>query len=70
MNFDVHHPDIIEAVRRALEEDIGPGDITTLDCVPAKRCATGRFIAREWLIVAGIELLPLIYESPRRSGRD
>ncbi len=29
MSFDVTHPDIHEAVWRALEEDIGPGDITS-----------------------------------------
>ena len=55
------HPEIIEAVRRALDEDIGSGDITTAACVPADRTAAGRFLAREPQIVAGVELLALIY---------
>ncbi len=55
------HPEILEAVRRALEEDIGAGDVTSGVCVPETRDAAGRFLAREELVVAGIGLLPLIY---------
>src|SRR6266508_1176528 len=57
-----HHAEILDAVRRALEEDIGPGDVTTLACVPERRTATGCFLARETLVVAGTDLLPLIYQ--------
>lgn len=67
------HPDIHDAVQRALAEDIGAGDITTNLCVPAEATATGRMVAREPLIVAGVELLPLIFADcivtiTRRSG--
>ena len=41
------HPEIQDAVRRALAEDIGSGDITTNLCVPADATATGRMVARE-----------------------
>jgi nicotinate-nucleotide pyrophosphorylase (carboxylating) len=51
-----------EIVRLALEEDIGTGDVTTESCVPANRQARGKFLARESLIVAGLELLPQFYE--------
>ena len=60
--IDVSHLDVVDAVRRALEEDIGPGDITSEACIPAGRAASGEFIAREAQVVAGVELLPLIYE--------
>lgn len=63
MSFDVTHSDVAEAVRRALQEDIGPGDITTEACVPEALSAVGRFVAREPLVVAGVELLPLIYRA-------
>ncbi len=56
------HPEIVDAVRRALAEDIGPGDITTEGCVPAGRMALGRFLARERQVVAGLEVLPVIYQ--------
>jgi len=62
MRFDVDHPEILEAVRRALAEDIGPGDITSEACVPIHIRAAGRFFAREPLVVAGVELLPVIYQ--------
>lgn len=61
-----------EIVRLALEEDIGPGDVTTESCVPAERRARGRFLARERLVVAGLELLPEFYEPlgrPLPNGR-
>jgi nicotinate-nucleotide pyrophosphorylase (carboxylating) len=59
--MNVSHPEIVDAVRRALDEDIGPGDITTHLCVPAEAMATGRMFARQSLTLAGIELLPLIF---------
>jgi nicotinate-nucleotide pyrophosphorylase (carboxylating) len=55
------HPEIADAVRRALDEDIGPADVTTQATVPEHRIARGRYLAREPLIIAGTELLPLIY---------
>lgn len=60
-NFDFGHPEILDAVRRALAEDIGAGDLTTNSTVAAGREATGRFHARQDMVVAGVELLPLIY---------
>jgi nicotinate-nucleotide pyrophosphorylase (carboxylating) len=59
--FDVSHPDVLVAVRRALAEDIGPGDITTECCVSPDRMAEGRFLAQEEMTIAGVELLPVIY---------
>jgi len=60
--FDITHPEIRDSVRRALEEDIGSGDLTTNLIVPAQRQGAGAFYARERLVVAGVELLELIYE--------
>ena len=65
MAFDVSHPEIQEAVGRALSEDIGPGDITTNLCVPSETKAAGWMIARESLTLAGVELLPLIFAGCR-----
>ena len=60
--IDFSHPEILDCVRRALAEDIGLGDVTSQACVPAERMANGRFLAREQQIVAGTELLHLIYQ--------
>ncbi len=61
--IDFSHPDIVDSVERALEEDIGPGDVTSHACVLEDRMARGRFLACEQQIVAGTELLPLIYQA-------
>jgi nicotinate-nucleotide pyrophosphorylase (carboxylating) len=53
---------IVDIVRQALEEDIGTGDITSQACIPEDRQAAGHFLARETLILAGSEILPIIYE--------
>ena len=47
-------PGVTEQIRRALEEDIGPGDITTSLLIPDDDIATGRFIAKGRFILAGI----------------
>lgn len=60
--FDVSHPEVRAAAERALAEDIGSGDITSQLTVPEDLQAHGSFLAKQDLIVAGTELLPLIYE--------
>src|SRR5665213_1293997 len=57
------HPEILSTIHRALAEDIGDGDVTTNACVPAESKAVGYFLATEWMILAGTEVLNPIYES-------
>jgi len=61
MMLNYQHPEVLDAVRRALAEDIGSGDVTTNTCVRADATARGRFVARQPLVLAGIGLLDLIY---------
>ncbi len=61
--IDFSHPDIVDCVERALEEDIGPADVTSHACVPEDCMACGQFLAREPQIVAGTELLPIIFQA-------
>ena len=51
-----------QIVERALEEDIGSGDVTTNLCVAEDRKAIGRFLVREPIVVAGTELLTILYD--------
>jgi len=55
------HPEILDVIHRALEEDIGTGDVTSQACVPADRRAAGTFLARAPLVLFGVSLLPAIY---------
>ena len=54
--------DVARSSRLALEEDIGTGDVTTEACVPESQTARGRFLAREPLVLAGLDLLREIYD--------
>ncbi len=62
MTFDVDLPEIRDLLRRALEEDIGPGDVTSSWCVPTQQKAEGKFFAKQDLVLAGVELLGPLYE--------
>ncbi len=61
--FDIAQREVSDAVERALAEDIGPGDVTSSLTVPPGLQAHGRFIAKEDFVLAGIELLTLIYRA-------
>ncbi len=54
-------PQVRELIDLALREDIRDGDVTTLACVPSDAPASGYFLARQDLTLAGTQLLPLIY---------
>ena len=47
---------ISDYVKRALEEDIGPGDVTTDTIVPAGASLRGRIVAKQDGVVAGLEI--------------
>ena len=48
--------EIRKLVQDALAEDVGPGDVTTLATVPADATARARLVAREPIVVAGLDL--------------
>jgi len=71
MTFDISHPDVQRAIDNALDEDIGAGDITTDACIPADLTAEARFVAKQELTLAGVELLQTLFNDVtllKRSG--
>ena len=56
------HPDILAAIRRALQEDIGDGDITTDSIVPVAASMKGRIIAKQDGIIAGLDVAGAVYQ--------
>ncbi|HVJ94634.1 MAG TPA: carboxylating nicotinate-nucleotide diphosphorylase [Labilithrix sp.] len=52
---------IDSVVVRALEEDLGAGDITTEACVPEDRQATANGVAKRDLVVAGIPVAARVF---------
>ena len=58
---DTLSPEIIACVRRALDEDIGGGDATTDSIVPADATSSGRIIAKQAGVVAGLDVAAAAY---------
>lgn len=54
-------PQIEQLIRSALEEDVGPGDITTLSTVAAEARGKGLFRAKRDGVVAGLVLIEKIF---------
>jgi nicotinate-nucleotide pyrophosphorylase (carboxylating) len=65
--FDLDTAAAREAVRRALEEDIGSGDVTTDALVPGDALATGAFVAREGGVLAGLGVAALAFQEASRA---
>ena len=63
------HAEIRRAVRAALAEDIGSGDVTTMATVPATAVAVAAMRAREPLTVAGLSLAAAAFRSRSRAVR-
>src|SRR6476659_9745587 len=51
----ISRDEIQRAVRAALAEDVGAGDVTTLATVPEAAVANALMVAREPLVVCGVE---------------
>ena len=58
--------EIRDAVRRALAEDIGSGDATTLATVPESARARARMVAREPLVLAGVAFAEMAFRELSR----
>lgn len=59
--MDWNSSDIDELIRRALHEDIGPGDVTSEATIPAKAMARALIVARAPLVCAGLPMAQRIF---------
>jgi nicotinate-nucleotide pyrophosphorylase (carboxylating) len=55
------HPQILAVIRRALDEDIGPGDATSNRIIPADALMEGRIIAKQNGVIAGMDVAAAVY---------
>jgi nicotinate-nucleotide pyrophosphorylase (carboxylating) len=53
--------DIVDCLKRALAEDIGTGDVTTNNIVPADAILRGRILAKNTGVVAGLDLAQAVF---------
>ena len=56
-------PAILACIRRALEEDIGPGDVTTNAIVPATSLMRGQLVAKQSGVVAGLDVAEAVFKT-------
>jgi nicotinate-nucleotide pyrophosphorylase (carboxylating) len=54
-------PEVRELIERELREDIGPGDATTLALVDAEAVAAARVVARQELVLAGVNVAAEVF---------
>jgi nicotinate-nucleotide pyrophosphorylase (carboxylating) len=52
---------VIASVKHALDEDIGPGDVTTNSIVPADSTMAGQIIAKQVGVVAGLDVAEQVF---------
>ncbi len=45
----------------ALQEDVGTGDITTESCIPPEAVSRGRFLAKEDLVLCGLDVAKRVF---------
>jgi nicotinate-nucleotide pyrophosphorylase (carboxylating) len=53
--------DVLQNIRRALEEDIRGGDLTTNSIVPSEASLRGRIVAKQGGVVAGLHLAEAVW---------
>jgi nicotinate-nucleotide pyrophosphorylase (carboxylating) len=61
--IDAIQSEVSKIITAALHEDIGDGDVTTLCIVPADKMQTGRLVAKQSGIIAGLEVVRLTFSS-------
>jgi nicotinate-nucleotide pyrophosphorylase (carboxylating) len=60
--LEVLEPRVYEdLVRRALAEDVGPGDLTTSAVIPGSARAFGRFLAKQACVVCGLDVVREVF---------
>jgi nicotinate-nucleotide pyrophosphorylase (carboxylating) len=53
--------EISDIVRRALEEDLGPGDVTSVPIIPPSTSLYGEFIAKQSGVLAGVDVVREVF---------
>lgn len=57
----LHDASILRLIQIAIQEDVGPGDITTETIIPRDNTASARFLMKQDGIICGLPLVPLIF---------
>lgn len=58
----INDKDILDFIKRGLEEDVRDGDHTSLACIPADSRSKARLLVKDAGVIAGVELARRIFE--------
>jgi nicotinate-nucleotide pyrophosphorylase (carboxylating) len=61
-DFEIDLSELDEMINKALQEDIGPGDITTVSIIPDSSLAKAKFISKDTGILAGLDVAKRVFE--------
>ena len=61
------NPLVEQLVSMALNEDVGTGDITTETTIPEDKTAFGKFIAKEDMIICGLDVAEKVFKTVDKS---
>lgn len=61
MTTELPHSIIDPTLLRALEEDLGAGDVTTESCVPEEATAVAHGVARKEIVVSGVPVVGRVF---------
>jgi nicotinate-nucleotide pyrophosphorylase (carboxylating) len=54
-------PEMLFCLHAALDEDLGPGDVTAISIVPADAVASAKLVAKQELVLAGLPLFERVF---------
>ncbi|HEY3291302.1 MAG TPA: carboxylating nicotinate-nucleotide diphosphorylase [Anaerolineae bacterium] len=55
--------DLDDTIRRALDEDVGSGDVTTNSIIPSESVMNGRIIAKQDGVIAGLDVAQRVFRA-------
>jgi len=58
----IKHEELLDFIKRGLEEDVRDGDHTSLACIPATGRSKARLLVKDTGVIAGVDLARTIFE--------
>ena len=55
-------PQLTKIIQQALDEDIGPGDMTSNSIIPSDARMTGQIVAKQSGVIAGLDIAAAVYQ--------
>ena len=54
--------ELIQIIENGIREDIGPGDYSSMACIPANATGKAKLLVKDTGVIAGVEFAKLIFD--------